>query len=171
MTTSIASSRVEALAGALDIAEAELRRDEADLARLDERYYRSSISAALARVLLLEGKLEEAEKYSKLAEEIADPEDTDPQVLWRSVRSQILAQRGMADEALRLSDAALQLANETEDIILKADALVDRSAVLARIGHAALAGPPLQAALELYERKGDLISAERIRRELAVGAS
>jgi ATP/maltotriose-dependent transcriptional regulator MalT len=171
ITTSIASARVELLAGDLAAAEAELRRDEAELAALDERYYRSSIAGALARVLLLEDKLDEAEQFTRLAQEIADPEDTDPQVLWRSVRSRILAVRGEAAEALRLSEEAVQLTGETEDVVLKADALVDRSAVLAALGRLDAASSPLQAALELFEQKGDVISAGRVRQELAVAAT
>ncbi len=171
MTTSIASSRVEALAGDLDAAEAELRRDEADLAALDERFYRSSIAGTLARVLVLAGKLDEADRFARLTEDIADPEDTDPQVLWRSVRSRLLALRGETDEALRLNDEAMQLAAETEDIILKAEALVDRSVVLAASGRTDTAGPALKTAIELYEKKGDVISASRIRRELEVPAA
>ena len=171
MNTSIASSRVEVLAGALDVAEAELRRDEAELAALDERYYRPSIAGALARVVLLKGKLEEAEAFSKLAEEIADPEDTDPQVLWRSVRSRILAERGDGEAALRMSEEAVELARETEDVILKADALVDHSAVLSMLGRSEAASRALEAALQLYEQKGDVVSAARIRRDLTVPAS
>jgi tetratricopeptide (TPR) repeat protein len=168
MTTSIASAHVEVLAGDLAAAEAELRRDEADLAGLDERFYRSSIAGTLARVLLLAGKLDEAERFARVAEEIADPDDTDPQVLWRSVRSRLLALRGEPDEAIRLSDEAMDLVAQTEDIILKAEALVDRSSVLAAAGRTDAAGPALETAIGLYERKGDVISAGRVRRELGV---
>jgi len=170
MTTSIASARVEALAGALGQAEAELRRDEADLARIDERYYRSSIAGALARVLLLEDNLDEAARFCQIAQDLADPEDTDPQVLWRSVRARILALRGEADEAVRLVEEAVQLTQETEDVILKAEALVDQSAVLQALGRSDAAGPPLRAALQLFEEKGDVISARRLRLALADAA-
>jgi class 3 adenylate cyclase/tetratricopeptide (TPR) repeat protein len=171
VTTSIAAARVESLAGDFAAAEAELRRDEADLAQLDERYYRPSIAGALARVLVLEGKNEEAEHYARVAREVADPEDTDPQVLWRSVRARVLAQRGEIEEALELSQQAVELTQDTEDVILKADTLVDRSAVLAMSSEPELAGPPLEAALELFVQKGDVVSAERVRREIDVGAS
>jgi class 3 adenylate cyclase/tetratricopeptide (TPR) repeat protein len=171
ITTSIASAYVEALAGDLEAAEAELRRDEAALAELDERFYRSSIAGTLARVLLRAGKVDEANRFARLAQDIADPEDTDPQVLWRSVQSRILAIRGELDEAARLSGEAVELAGETEDIILKADALVDRSVVLAAAGEADAAGAALETAIRLYEQKGDVISADRIRRELSVAAA
>jgi class 3 adenylate cyclase/tetratricopeptide (TPR) repeat protein len=171
MTTSIASARVELLTGDLAAAEAELRRDEADLARLDERYYRPSIAGALARVLLLAGNLDEAERFTRVAEEVADPEDTDPQVLWRAVRARVLLERADLERALQLTAEAVDLSQNTEDVILTADVLVDRSAVLAAAGDAEAARSSLEAALQLYERKGDVISAGRIRGELALTAS
>ena len=67
-------------------------------------------------------------------QQIADREDIDPQVLWRSVRRRIVALRGDAEAALRLSDEAIELTQETEDILLKAEALVDRSEVFAALG-------------------------------------
>jgi class 3 adenylate cyclase/tetratricopeptide (TPR) repeat protein len=168
MTTSIAAARVELLAGELAEAEALLRRDDADLADLDERYYRPSIAGLLARVLLLAGNLTEAERFTELAAEIADPEDTDPQVMWRTVRARIKLERGELEEALRLSDEAVEMTEETQDIILRADVLVDRSVILSATGQAVAARPPLDEALNLYERKGDIISAEQVRRGLNV---
>jgi ATP/maltotriose-dependent transcriptional regulator MalT len=169
ITTSIASARVELLAGDLDAAEAELRRDDAELAQLEERYYRSSIAGALARVLLLKDRLTEAELFTRLAEDIADPEDTDPQVMWRAVRARILAGRGDVIDALRLADEAVALTEETEDVLLKADVLTDRAAVLRAAGRLDDASRQLVAALELYERKGDVVSADRTRSLLEAG--
>jgi len=171
ITTSVASARVEALAGELDAAEAELRRDEADLAQLGERYFRSSIAASLARVLVLKGKLDEAERFAGVAAEIAEPDDVDPQIIWRSVRSRILAIQGDPETALRLSDEAIELTRNTEDVLLKAEALMDRSVVLTALGRADAASASLEQALRLYEQKGDAVSAARIREALAVPAS
>jgi len=171
ITTSVASARVEALAGELDAAEAELRRDEADLAQLGERYFRSSIAASLARVLVLKGKLDEAERFAGVAAEIAEPDDVDPQIIWRSVRSRILAIQGDPETALRLSDEAIELTRNTEDVLLKAEALMDRSVVLTALGRADAASASLEQALSLYEQKGDAVSAARIREALAVPAS
>jgi len=170
ITTSVASARVEALAGELDAAEAELRRDEADLAQLGERYFRSSIAASLARILVLKGKLDEAERFAGVAAEIAEPDDVDPQIIWRSVRSRILAIQGDPETALRLSDEAIELTRNTEDVLLKAEALLDRSVVLTSLGRADEASAALEQALRLYEQKGDAVSAARIREALAVPA-
>ena len=162
-TTSLASARVELLADNVPGALAELRRDDIELARLDERYYRSSIATTLARASLLQGDLEEAERLTRLTEAIADPEDTDPQVVWRAIRARILAERGDIPDAIRLADDAVELTEETEDVILKADVLVDRAMVLTAAGRFDEAAQQLAAALELYEQKGDVISAERTR--------
>jgi ATP/maltotriose-dependent transcriptional regulator MalT len=171
ITTSVASARVEALAGELAAAEAELRRDETDLAQLGERYFRSSIAASLARVLVLEAKVDEAERFAELAAELAEPDDVDPQIIWRSVRSRILAAQGDAETALRLSNEAIELTRETDDLLQKAEALLDRSAVLTALGRTDEAGAALAQALALYEQKGDAVSAARIREALAVPAS
>jgi ATP/maltotriose-dependent transcriptional regulator MalT len=164
--TSIAAARVESLAGALDAAEAELRRDNLELAEVDERYFRSSIVAALARVLLHEGKFEEAALHADLAAALADPDDTDPQVLWRSVRAALDARNGDADAAVATMDEAVRLAHETDDPILQADVLLDQSELYRMLGREESAEPPLRAALELFVRKGDVVSANRIRERL-----
>ena len=66
--------------------------------------------------------------------------------------------------ALALSEEAIELTEETEDVVLKADALVDHSAVLTTLGRAEAAESAVAAALALYEQKGDVVSAARIRR-------
>jgi ATP/maltotriose-dependent transcriptional regulator MalT len=167
MVTSLASARVESLAGALDTAEQELRRDERDLQQIGEQYFHSSIAGALARVLLRQEKLEEAERFADLARELADPDDADPQVLWRSVRAGLLARDGDGDAAIELMEEAVRLASATDDAILRAEVLLDQSDLLRLLGRSDTAEPPLRAALELFTQKGDVVSAERIRDRLA----
>ncbi len=163
MYTSLASARVEVLAGDLAAAENELTRDDGDLAAIGERYYRCSIVAVLARVRLLAGDVEGAAAACRVVEEIADPDDTDAQTLLRSVRGGLAARQGDRDAAMRELDEALRLSDETADVILQADVLVDRSLALRALGDRESAGPPLREALRLYERKGDAVSAARTR--------
>ena len=92
--TSIESSRVELLAGDLAAAEAELRRDDEALAALDEAYFRSTVAAILANVLVEQGDLEEATRYAELAERLADADDTWSQAAWRTARAGVLVRRG-----------------------------------------------------------------------------
>ena len=56
-STAIEGAWVELLAGNLELAEEQLRRDYAELTSLDETYYRATIAGWLARILFLRGDL------------------------------------------------------------------------------------------------------------------
>ena len=101
-STSIDSARVERLAGDPRTAELELRRDYGALEAIGESYLRSSVAASLAEVLFLNGDLVGANAYSEITEQIADPDDVEPQVKWRMVRARVLA----ASDAAGLRAAA-----------------------------------------------------------------
>ena len=165
MTSSIDSSQVERLADNFAAAERELRRDYDALAAIDESYYRSTISAFLSQALLAGGQTDEAMRFTELAESLGDEDDVLTQVPWRGVRARILAGRGDWDSARRLASEAVELAG-TSDPRLRADALADLASVLEETGDPESSGPPLREALDLYELKGDVVSAARIRARL-----
>ena len=167
MSTSTESARVELLAGDPRQAEVELRRDDAALAALGERYYRSTIQALLAEALFLQDRREEAMAASRLAEELADPEDTAVQIWWRTARAQVLAAEGRVDEAASLVDTAIGMARESGSPSFIGGALTARAVVLNLAGEQERSGPPLREALMQFELKGDLVSADRIRARLA----
>ena len=154
-STSIEASRVEIRAGDLAAAEDMLRRDEAALAGLEEQYLRSSIVGILANVLALRGSFDEAERYSALAESLADEDDQDSQIKWRTARAKVLAHRGMAAEALAVAEEAVALASDGEDVEAHADALLDLGRVLRMLGRDEPSEAPLRQALDLYRAKGD----------------
>ena len=85
------SSRVETLAGNYAAAEEELRRGFNVLSAMGERYVLSSLAGLLAQTLWLQGRHDEADDMSALAEELSDPDDIDAQVNWRCVQSKVLA--------------------------------------------------------------------------------
>jgi class 3 adenylate cyclase/tetratricopeptide (TPR) repeat protein len=167
MATSTESARVELLAGDPARAEEELRRDYEALEALGERYYRSTIAALLAEALYLQGRSTDALEFSRVAEELADPDDTAVQIWWRSARAKLLAAEGRADEALALVDAAITLARESGSPSFIGGVLADQATVLELSGRGEAAGPPLREALAVFERKGDLVSAGRVRARLA----
>jgi class 3 adenylate cyclase/tetratricopeptide (TPR) repeat protein len=169
-SSSIDTSKVELLAGDAEAAERELRRDVEALAAIDETYFRSTIAAYLAQVLWLRGDAEGALRYSKVAEEIGDPEDVLTQVPWRSTRAKVLASRGEADTARSLATEAVDLAAATPQLRLRADALVDLADVLEAVGDHESAGPPVREALRLFEQKGDIVSAGRLRQRIDLAA-
>ncbi len=167
MSTSTESARVELLAGDPGQAEEELRRDDAALAALGERYYRSTIQALLAEALFLQDRRQEAMAASRLAEELADPEDTAVQIWWRTARAQVLAAEGRVDEAASLIDTAIGMARESGSPSFIGGALAAQAVVLNLAGEQERSGPPLREALMQFELKGDLVSADRIRARLA----
>ena len=169
-STSIDSARVELLAGDLATAERELRRDDADLELLGERYFRSTVDGLLARVLWLAGDMVQADRFSSLAEDLADPDDIDGQVLWRLSRSRLLTATD-PDGGLALADQAVEMTAASAGLELKADVLRNRAELLLDLGRPAEAEAAAEAAIQLYERKGDRVSVEAMRRITGLGVA
>jgi ATP/maltotriose-dependent transcriptional regulator MalT len=133
---------------------------------MGEHYYRSTVDALLAQVLVTLGQDDEAVEMSHTAEEIADSDDVEAQVYWRVARARAFAHEGRAAEAEALARDAVVLARATVSPTLLAGALADHAEVLRTAGRQQEAEPPLREALELYERKGDATSVARVRRLL-----
>ncbi len=91
--TSIGSARVEMLAGNLPAAEVELRRDHDALTAMGERNFLFTVAGQLARVVLAQGHVDEAERLASMVRAEAPAGDADAQVLWRSVMARVLADR------------------------------------------------------------------------------
>ena len=165
-STSIESTRVEMLNGEAAAAERDLRRDYDTLASMGETYFRSSVAGLLAHALWSLERFSEADQFAQVGEELADPDDVDSQVIWRTVRAKLLARDGRVDEAVALAEGAVAMAGETDDVDRQADAQRELAAVHALAGREGAEGPPLREALRLYERKGDIVQAARVRDRL-----
>jgi tetratricopeptide (TPR) repeat protein len=156
------------LAGQPAAAESALRRDYDVLASLNETYFRSTVAALLGNALWALGRFDEAASYAEISKEIAGDDDVLSQVLWRTVRAKHLANKGSAEDAIALATEAVQLAAETVDIELQADALSELAEVLHLAGRGHERGPHLREALALYELKGDVVLGGALRARLAV---
>ena len=165
------SWRIEMLAGDPVRAEAGLRRDYAVLEALGERYYLSTIAAALAHVLLAQDRIEDAARYGTVASELAGDDDVWSQVLWRSAQAKARARQGAAAEARELALDAVSRARATDGTILLADALSDLATVCGLAGDPDAADAALREALALYEDKQDVVSAGTARDRLAAPAA
>jgi hypothetical protein len=104
-----------------------------------------------------------------VSERTAAVEDLFTQAMWRGVRAKILARQSRAGEAEALAREAVRLSEPTDLLTIRGDALVDLAEVLGRWGSAAEADAAAQQGLALYERKGDLVSAAKVRLQLAAG--
>ena len=128
--TSLASARVELLAGDPARAERELARDYEALAALGERYFLPLIAAHLAQAVQAQGRDEEATTLAAKARELADEDDVEAQALWRRVLAKALAREGLLDEAEELAREGLGALEPTDAPVMQADALVDLAEVL-----------------------------------------
>ncbi len=162
-STSIEGSRIERLAGDHAAAETLLLADDAQLAAIGERYFRSTVAGLLANTLEAQGRLEDADRYASLSAELADEDDTTSQVLWRLARAKLEARTGHADEAVALAEESLALLEGTSDIDLVGDAQSDFAVVLGELGRPADAAERYRLALTSYERKGDLARMDAVR--------
>jgi tetratricopeptide (TPR) repeat protein len=165
-TTSIESARISFLADDAAAADEDLARDLRDLEAIGERYYRSTIAGLHARARVALGDPDGALASAILCQTLADPDDSEAQILWRSAEAKVRALRGEADEAVRMATEAVEIAAETVDLVLHADALADLGEVLIKAGRPEKAEPPLREALALYERKGAMAAVAAMERAL-----
>jgi predicted ATPase/class 3 adenylate cyclase len=161
---------IESLAGTPEAAATVLRSSYATLEQMGERGFLSTIAGFLAHALYAQGEYDEGARFSRASEEAAAPDDVFSQMLWRSSRAKILAQRGDLERAEALAREAVRLGAPTDLVNTQADALFDLAEVLALAGRREEAVTVLDEAGRLYEQKGNLPSLQRAResaRELA----
>jgi tetratricopeptide (TPR) repeat protein len=155
-------AQIELLGDEPERAESALRADMDALQAIGERYILSGVIGMLARVLVAKGRFQEVEQLSTTYEEVAAPDDTAAQVDWRGLRALAIAREGRVEEALRLAREGVELARPADFPTLQAEAWLRLSDVLTRAGDEAEATEAAGKARQLYEAKGDLVSAERV---------
>jgi ATP/maltotriose-dependent transcriptional regulator MalT len=140
-----------------------LREGYDALDQLGETGYLSTIAALLAEAVLAQGRLDEAMQLSEASERASAPDDLESQAQWRAVRAHALAQQGVLDEAERLARESIAVVDPTDFLVERANAYRMLAEVLRIAGRPSEAAAALEAALPLYARKGDLVSAARTR--------
>jgi tetratricopeptide (TPR) repeat protein len=158
---------VELLAGDAAAAERELRPACEALERMGAWGNLASVAPWLADALIVQGRDEEALRLIELAERSSTVGDADAEIKWRRVRAKLLARRGGVEEAERLARQATALAAGTDFLDGRAQAVADLAEVLRLAGRREEAAAEVEKALALYERKGNLVMAERARARLA----
>lgn len=170
LTLYVASSEheavVERLAGNPAAAERSARAAYHALEEMGERAFRSTMASSLAVVILDQGRDEEAEDFAKLSAQLAASGDLVTQVRWRRVRARVLARRAEISAAEALAREALEIAEKTDFINDRADALVDLSHVLEASRRRDEAVAAATGAVHLYELKGNVVAAAATRLRL-----
>jgi class 3 adenylate cyclase/tetratricopeptide (TPR) repeat protein len=154
---------VHLLAGDPAAAEAVLRVGYEHLREMGERALLSTVAGLLARAVLEQNRDAEAEALTDVCEETAAPDDISACVLHRMVRAELRARKGALDDAEQLSLEAVELAERTDWLLDRADALMARGRVLRAAGDHDRSHGALYKAFELYTRKGNVVSANRAR--------
>jgi tetratricopeptide (TPR) repeat protein len=156
----------ELVAGDVTTAETLLRRGYAELEEMGERGVLSSTAAELGRVLCEQGSYDEADRFAASGEQLSGPGDAFNSSLIAGIRARVLASRGDFAAASDAAQEAVARAAAGDCVELKADAYRALAEVRQASGRKEDAEAALQDALRLYEEKGNLIAAERVRKAL-----
>jgi tetratricopeptide (TPR) repeat protein len=154
---------VEMLAGDPAAAERELSRGFGVLEEIGETSTFPDLAAKLADALYAQGRDDRALELSRVSERATAPDDLSAGVQWRAVRAKLLARQGELRQAETLAREAVALADETDFLVLRADACLDLAEVLKAAARSDEAVVLIERGLELYEQKGNVVSAARAR--------
>jgi class 3 adenylate cyclase/tetratricopeptide (TPR) repeat protein len=162
---------VELLAGEPAAAEERLRTAYERLDELGEKAFAATTAAMLAHAVYEQGRYEEAAQFCRASRSAAADDDLPAQVEWRGVAAVLLAQRGQNAEAETLAREAVELVAQTDFLRHHAAALLNLGDVLALGGESQETAAAFRAGLELYEKKGDTVTAGRARSRLGATGS
>jgi class 3 adenylate cyclase/tetratricopeptide (TPR) repeat protein len=169
--TAMAFGDIELLAGDYAAAERSLRVGLEALGAMGEQGFRSTVAAYIARALYGQGRLDEAEESARRAEQSSAADDIWSKTWAAGTRAKVLARRGNDREAERMAREAAARTASTDALDLRGGALLDLADVLILAGRQHEARASAEAALGLFERKGNVVSAEEARRVLARAGS
>ena len=172
LTLHLASSEehvaiVELLTGNAAAAETSMRNAYRTLEDMGERAFRSTAAASLALLIVEQKRDVEADALAEVSARLGATGDLLTQIRWRRARARVFALRIEFKAAEALAREALAIAEKTDFINERADALIDLSHVFEasdRRDEAVAAG---SEALHLYELKGNLVAAAATRLRLA----
>jgi tetratricopeptide (TPR) repeat protein len=157
---------LELLAGAPERADATARASLEVLTEMDATNQGSFAAGLLAVALVRQRRHEEALRYADLAAAWAPPDDISSQVPQLRARALVLAERGDFDRAETAARRGMELAERSDDISQRGDALVDLAFVFEAAGRPYESANALRDAIALYKRKGNVVSANRAHERL-----
>ena len=110
---------------------------------------------------------EEAERYARIAMDTAAESDVESQALGRRVLAIVLANRGDLVEAERLARESVAIRDAGEYLDAAGQSYFALGEVLRMAGRQDEAADAFRGALDRFERKGNVVMVERVRRILA----
>ncbi|WP_443677683.1 BTAD domain-containing putative transcriptional regulator [Mycobacterium montefiorense] len=118
-------------------------------------------AALLGRACLALGRDGEADELCTKSERLAG-HALKPSIAWRTLRARLLSRGNEHDEARRVAEAAVSLAERTDALVDHGDACLALATVLGAAGDAAGARAAAERAVGLYERKGAAALSEKV---------
>jgi class 3 adenylate cyclase len=158
---SVQAATIELLDGDAAAAERVLREAYSILAEIGETGVLSTIEALLAEVLCVQGRYGEAEELTRASERDASPDDLLSQVLFRMTRAKALARCGDLEQGQDLAYESARLAESSDDLTMRGDALMSLAEVLRLGDRREQAARAVEEALRLYVQKGNVVSAKK----------
>ncbi len=137
------------------------------LERLGDQAGLGTRSAELAETLLLQGLDDEADRRSVIARRLGARDDLSTQIAWGSTRAKLLARRGELVDAERVAREAIRLSENTDALVDRANAMLALGEVLRMAGRPHEAAGAVEKAIELLDRKGNVVAGKRARALLA----
>jgi DNA-binding SARP family transcriptional activator len=157
---------VELVVGDTAAAEPYLRKAYNGFRRMGLDADTAETAALLGGACLALGREAEAEDLCTESESLAGHAQK-PSMAWRTLRAQLLSRQGDHDEARRMAEAAVTLAERTDALVDHGDACLSLATVLGAAGDAAGARAAAERAATLYERKGAAALADKARNFLS----
>ena len=157
---------IELLAGDTDAAVAAGEESCRLLEASGQLGYLSQITGMLARALWAADRLDSAEAWALRSLEWSTSEDLAAEMIWRQAKGLVLARRGEHVEAQKLAQEAVSIGAQTQHLDGQGETYWDLAQVLMLGDRPAEAAEALRQALDRYERKENLVMAERARRML-----
>jgi tetratricopeptide (TPR) repeat protein len=137
------------------------------LQQAGERSFLSTALGYLGQALCALKRFDEAEDCASRATELGASDDVLTRTLSRQVGAKVIASRGQHADAEELAREAVEDASKTDLLNVQADAYSDLADILVLAGKTPAVPRTLEQALKRYERKGNVVMAERTRARLA----
>jgi class 3 adenylate cyclase/tetratricopeptide (TPR) repeat protein len=126
----------------------------------------STFAPDLGRSLCALGRHEEAERWVQVGRDLGNEQDFSTQAVWRQAQALVHSSRGEHAEAELLAREAVSILESTDMLSSQGEAFEDLAGVLHAAGRVDEAKAVLEQALDRYERKRNLVMADRVRSKL-----
>jgi hypothetical protein len=148
----------------------ELHGDYEALRRMGELNYISTVAGLLAAALFGLERLDEADEFTRISDEMGAPDDMTTQVAWRCVRAKLLAHQGSAEVAEKLATEAIALVDNTDYLDAQGRARIDLAEVYQLGGRESDERRVLAEAAVRFARKGTDVSLAAVKRLMTVSS-